>query len=191
MSEQYLDIMVNESEYGTQTITRTKTEFRAKRELVGLTQKDIADAIGVDITTVKRWEGDGQYEPSEDAWDVLDRTYSQLLELIKAETEKYREEATSGKGSSPVHMVYYRSQEQYDAVCDALGNKRQSYLQYNARCRARAVAYETLGIGYRFVPFDDGILEQISAGKAKALKGDGTSAQAPKKTKPVIRKISR
>ena len=35
---------------------RTKADFKALRERVGLSQHDVADAIMVSIKTIKRWE---------------------------------------------------------------------------------------------------------------------------------------
>ena len=33
-----------------------KAEFRAMREMVGMTQATLADALGVEVRSVKRWE---------------------------------------------------------------------------------------------------------------------------------------
>ena len=41
----------------------TKADFRATRETIGLTQGDVAEACGVSLRTVKRWEHPDWPEP--------------------------------------------------------------------------------------------------------------------------------
>ena len=53
--------------------TRTLAEFRAIRETVGMTQGMLADALGVEPRSVRRWESPSAPQvPPQDAWDVLD-----------------------------------------------------------------------------------------------------------------------
>ena len=52
---------------------RTQGEFKARREMAGLSQQDISAALGVNISTVKRWENPSfPYMPPEDAWKTVD-----------------------------------------------------------------------------------------------------------------------
>ena len=37
-------------------MARGKADFRAQREQLGLTQQDVADALEINIKTVKSWE---------------------------------------------------------------------------------------------------------------------------------------
>lgn len=43
-----------------------KAWLRATREICGMSQQEVADAVGVRILTVKRWERQGFPEPPED-----------------------------------------------------------------------------------------------------------------------------
>ena len=53
---------------------RTKADFRALREELGLSQTDLGLALGVKTLTVKRWEKDGPegFLVPDDAWDSID-----------------------------------------------------------------------------------------------------------------------
>ena len=46
-------------------MTRSKADFKALRERVGLSQQDVADAANVTRTSVKRWERPG-FNPRRD-----------------------------------------------------------------------------------------------------------------------------
>ena len=54
-------------------LRRTKSEFRALRERVGLTRDTLAELLGVTVRSVRYWESlDSLRYPPEDAWHVLD-----------------------------------------------------------------------------------------------------------------------
>ena len=54
---------------------RSVAEFRAKRELCGLSLYDVAKELGVAVNTVKRWENPNYFPPSPAAWRYIDREY--------------------------------------------------------------------------------------------------------------------
>lgn len=54
---------------------RSVAEFRAKRELCGLSLYDVAKDLGVALNTVKRWENPNYFPPSPAAWRYIDRQY--------------------------------------------------------------------------------------------------------------------
>ena len=93
----------------------TKADFRAIRETIGLTQGDVAEACGVSLRTVKRWEHLDWQEPPSDAWawllDMLDRHDALVDEAVD------RALAIVGERGEPAAVVitYYRDQAQYDA----------------------------------------------------------------------------
>lgn len=92
---------------------RTKADFRALRESLGMTQQDVADEAGVAVRTVKRWENpDGQDAPEDvvaflvACKTAMDADVALYLDVVRKETDK---EAT-------VMVPYYRTQEDLDAV---------------------------------------------------------------------------
>lgn len=95
---------------------RTKAEFRAIRETVGMTQGMLADALGVEQRSVRRWESPtNDYYPPQDAWDVLDAALSAQRRGIAAALGKV-DELAQERGSYPesVMLPYWSSQDAYD-----------------------------------------------------------------------------
>lgn len=92
----------------------TKADFRAMRERLGLTQQDVADAVGVRVLAVKRWERPGLPEPPEDAWEHLEVMDDLMEAMVEFSVGKARE-LTEAVGSAPVVLTYYRDQAQFDA----------------------------------------------------------------------------
>lgn len=125
---------------------RTKADFAALRETVGLTQANLADELGVNPRSVRRWEQPGQegYEPPAEAWEVLDR-YADLRRRMVDHARETVMQAGERMGGQPgqVVLTYYRSQEQYDD----LGRDEGWYGVANAN--ARAVAAELAHYGVR------------------------------------------
>ena len=96
---------------------RTLAEFRAIRETVGMTQGMLAEELGVNPRSVRRWESpdyDG-YRPPQDAWDVLDEALDTQRRGIAAALGKI-DEIVHERGSAPdaVQLPYWTSQEAYD-----------------------------------------------------------------------------
>ena len=51
----------------------TKADFRAMREQTGYSQQALADALDVNIRTIKRWEHEADAsQPPADAWELLE-----------------------------------------------------------------------------------------------------------------------
>lgn len=61
---------------------RSVAEFRAKRELCGMSLYDVAQELGVAVNTVKRWENPNYFPPSPDAWRFIDREYDKYCERV-------------------------------------------------------------------------------------------------------------
>ena len=135
-------------------MSRTKTEFRALRELVGITQQALADELGVQVRSVKRWEHpDAPQHAPQDAWDVLDEAMREqrsaiwaALSIVDDVTEKMGEEPRA------VRLPYWASQEQYDAhaqesLMGMLGLAGgESYRMADATLRAIAAVLMSEGI---------------------------------------------
>lgn len=63
---------------------RSVAEFRARRELCGLSTYDVAKALGVAVNTVKRWENPNYFPPSPTAWEYIDREYERHCDAVEA-----------------------------------------------------------------------------------------------------------
>ncbi|MBR0405274.1 MAG: helix-turn-helix domain-containing protein [Eggerthellaceae bacterium] len=126
-----------------------KAAFRAMRETSGASQAALADALGVNARTVKRWETPGQPEPPQDAWNLV---------------EAWRDDAVAGANwhikqaeelRADYHEAYvltlYRSQEEFDRVLSPILAQAPSYRWQDALTEARAEAITLRG--------DDSFLE--------------------------------
>lgn len=127
-------------------MSRTKADFRALRELLGLTQQDVADAAGVNVSTAKRWEKPGYFTPPDDVWAWLEDCERLHGEVVDAAVS-----AAVARGRGPVQITYYRSQEQYDAA----GSDDGPYGVANANARMVASRLRALGYEVDFAYPDD------------------------------------
>lgn len=84
---------------------RSVAEFRAKRELCGLSLYDVADELGVAVNTVKRWENPNYFPPSPDAWRYIDRQYERHCD----EVEEALQQALATAGDGPVTVMWHRN----------------------------------------------------------------------------------
>lgn len=88
----------------------TKAEMRAIREMVGLSQADLAAAVGVSTRSVKRWEHPEWSDPPEDVIDLLHEARARQLRTVEGALEVVREHGMA----RAVQLTCYRSQQQYD-----------------------------------------------------------------------------
>ena len=98
--------------------TRTLAEFRAIRDTVGMTQGMLAEELGVNPRSVRRWESSDceAYKPPQDAWDVLDDALDTQRRGIAAALDRL-DEIAKERGTAPdaVQLPYWPSQAAYDA----------------------------------------------------------------------------
>lgn len=125
---------------------RSKADFKARREALGLTQQDVADAADVTLTTAKRWERPGAPEPPEDVWAWIED-----CERLQAEVVDAAASVAIARGRGPEQITYYRTQEQYDA----LGGSPGPYGVANANARLVAHRLRELGREVDFAYPDD------------------------------------
>lgn len=111
--------------------------FRATREMLGLTQQDVADAADVRILTVKRWER-GDQEPPVDVVGWLE-------DLSETQSTTVEAAVSAAVASAPPHgsvqLTYYRTQEQYDE----LGGDPGPVGMANANARLVAARLDAMG----------------------------------------------
>jgi transcriptional regulator with XRE-family HTH domain len=129
-----------------QVCERSIAEFRAIRETVGMTQGMLADALGVEQRSVRRWESkSAPQEPPQDAWDVLDSALRTQRLGIAAALGKMDELAQKyGDYPAVVNLPYWPSQEDYDRdhCVDDGGDWRMA----NATNRVLAYAFYERGV---------------------------------------------
>lgn len=137
----------------------SNAEFKALRERVGLSQQNVADEVGVNVRSVKRWEReDGKYVAPRDAWDVLHAALSSQRQAVAHALEVVGEVTdVAQKPPKSVTLSYFKNQEMYDEY----GRDEGPYGQANANARAVAEALEGLGYDVKFAyPEDAGFSTQ-------------------------------
>ena len=130
----------------------TPATFRALRETIGLTQGDVAKALGVSLRTVKRWEHPDWQEPPEDAWAWLLEMHDRHDALVDEAVD--RALTIVGERGEPAAVVitYYRDQAQHDAH----GREPGPYGFVNSIAREVALDLNGEGIETEFRYPDEG-----------------------------------
>ena len=142
----------------------SKAHFKALRERAGMSQQDVADALGVSCRTVKRWEHEAdRREPPADAVELLERQLGvqrEMVEHMVGVCERVTEE--QGRMPSLVPISYYRDQAMYDEF----GRDAGPFGVANANARAVAQELEALGYEVEFrYPCED-VDSSISAARS-------------------------
>lgn len=130
-------------------MARGKADFRARREMLGLTQQDVADALNANVKTIKNWENPRQtrYRISDAAWEYLDCAadiQAQQVAYARSVIEKHAE--VFSESPIVVPITYFRDQAAYDKC----GRDAGPYGQANATSRAIACELERMGIQVEF-----------------------------------------
>lgn len=117
---------------------RTMADFKALREACGLSQQNVADALGVHLQTIKRWEKPSfPYNVPDDAFDYLDGVAESQAEQVDCMLHAAAQQIEQfGKEHVLVPITYYRDQQMYDAY----GRGKGPFGWSNAV--ARKLAYE-------------------------------------------------
>lgn len=115
--------------------SRSVAEFRAKREMCGLTAYDVAKELDVAVNTVKRWENPNYFPPSPTAWKFIDREYERHNDDV---AEALQEALDSRVDGEPIVVLWYRN-----------GMSGASNAQVGMRnAVSRAVAESLMTLGY-------------------------------------------
>ena len=142
-----------------------KAAFRAIRESVGMTQQTLADELGVEVRSVKRWEREydnGWYQPPQDAWDVLRAAQERQRQAVETALGKVDEiDAAVGRPPVSVALLYWLSEDDYLAFStDAAHGVAGDWRMANANARAVAVALNVIGVDVEWRNGADGLANQ-------------------------------
>ncbi len=129
--------------------SRTKNEFRAIRERVGITQAYMAHAMGVAQRSVRYWEdADSGRNPPQAAWNILDDALREQQRGIAFAMQKVDEiVAEAGDSPNEVQLPYWLCESDYlsnstDAKLGVTGDWRMA----NANNLALSIRLEERGI---------------------------------------------
>lgn len=118
---------------------RSVAEFRAKRELCGLSTYDVAKELGVAVNTVKRWENPNYFPPSPAAWRYIDREYDKHCDAVE---EALQDAIDTREPDTPITVLWWRN--------NMRGVSDVEVGVHNAVSRAVAESLMTLGYGVTF-----------------------------------------
>lgn len=127
-----------------------RAAFKALRERAGMSQQNVADALGTNIRTVKRWEHENyRYAVPDNAWGLLGSAMErQRASAARALDLAIKErDSAGGKDKSSVPITYYRDQAMHDRFAQEPG----PYGVANAEARATAGLLEDNGFDVEFV----------------------------------------
>lgn len=136
---------------------QSKAEFRAIREMVGMTQATLAGALGVQERSVRRWESEEAPQmPPEDAWRILQDAYDAQWEAVEAAVAKAEGIRAERGETAAVRIRYWPDAESYlerstDSALGVAGDWRMA----NANARAAALALRGRGFAVEFVDGGD------------------------------------
>ena len=134
---------------------RTKADFRALRETVGLNQAYLAQLLEIHETTVKDWEKPQRpgWQPNAQAWEVLDQYKAAQLSAVEQVMQQVHQliSEVGNEPTKPFELTYYRRQDDYERY----GRDDGYYGVANANARACAAALEAEGYEVRYRYPDD------------------------------------
>ena len=123
-------------------MARTTANFRALRELCGITQQQAADDLGVRVRTVKRWES-GEVPAPDDAVRYIADAAADHTRAVRERVGEIA--ARADPGADEVCLQYYRTQAQADLAGDT-----DPYQFSNAVTRSIAERLEAMGYRVSF-----------------------------------------
>lgn len=136
---------------------RSKSEFKALRETVGITQRRLADDLDVTVLTVKRWESPSHPQNApQSAWNLLDMLMERQDTAVRVallEVDAVAEER--GEQTEEVTLPYWSSDSDYYQHHATRDHGDESWSEVNATTRRIAVALRDRGIRVRWVDGKD------------------------------------
>ena len=118
---------------------RSVAEFRAKREMCGLSLYAVAQELGVAVNTVKRWENPNYFPPSPAAWRYIDREYADHCDTVE---DALQDALATREDGKPIVVAWHRN--------NMRGVSDEQVGMHNATSRAVAESLMTLGYEVTF-----------------------------------------
>lgn len=123
---------------------RGKADFRARREMVGLRQGDVADALGVTVMSVNRWEREGFNDPPDEAWNLIEFHEAEQDRMVGEIAEAFPDGSRAG-------ITVFRTQDEFEAVKALHGGEGvETFGVANATAMEAARTLDALGVEVRF-----------------------------------------
>ena len=139
---------------------RSKAEFRAMRETLGITQQRLADDLGVKVLSIKRWESPGKQQSApDDAWELLDSLMEAQDAAVAAAFAQVKAiEDKHGGMPKEIVLPYWASQQDYADFHYLAEDGDASWTEVNATNRRVALALRDLGYRIRWVDGVDNLV---------------------------------
>jgi len=133
---------------------RSKSEFKAIRERVGITQAALASIMGVSQRSVRYWEHPiSQRQPPEEAWRILDDALDRQRKVVAFALQNVDEaKETAGTKPNAVRLPYWLTEGDYvqwstDSELGIIGDWRMA----NANNQVLAIILEERGVNVEWV----------------------------------------
>lgn len=86
---------------------RTKANFTAIREFIGLSQQELGEAVGASSQAVKRWQRLDWPDPPDDVWEYLELMVDTFVSMKN-------QIVLSCQDKRCVRLLYFRTREEFE-----------------------------------------------------------------------------
>lgn len=126
----------------TNNITKSPANFRAFREMCGLSQQLAAESLNVSLATIEEWES-GEREIPDDAMKWAIDSYADHCTMVDDAVDRVESVANEG---DVVAIEYCRDQEQANLLAET--EKKEALPHQFRNSVSRSVAEILLDLGY-------------------------------------------
>lgn len=138
------------------TSTRSKADFRAMRDMLGLSQSDTAAYLGVSLATIKKWEDPKAfYPPRRESWismkKLVDYAYDRAHELASMAQVANQASQEACTRSDPFLLTYWRTAEDWEQAKASEAVLPSQWKIENAAARMASFLLQMKGIPVSFI----------------------------------------